>query len=334
MRCFLLTILLALPLTAAPVKVGKYAAKIVPEQVASLNFTGKGTVTDMADASQRLEAGTVVAILNKEETEEAREDMELALEREILSKNDEIRKLQAQRRKVSFYLQLTDEEKRYAPETSAPDEVLTQETLRDIDARIRLLERELATSQRRKRKEFEVKHRDLTLRMPFAGRLQYNVPLQHEEGKPLQFSGGQFQSFATVCDDSSFYITISISNSDLTQLPEENFSVSVALPKRPPLHGTYSHRKVERSGSGGDMLVYFFRLPKEEHEVAYSMLGSNCRAELFYEAGEGVQSVSKAALVADPRAAECEDWQQLVQTVYPGYSIVIIAERDIIIHKN
>lgn len=334
MRCLLSGLLFALPLTAAPVKVGKYAAKIVPEQVATLNFAGKGTVTDMVDASQRLEAGTVIGILNKEETEEAREDMELALEREILTKNDEIRKLQAQRNKVAFYLQLTDEEKRYASEEISAEEAVTQDTLRDIDARIRLLERELATSQRRKRKEFDEKHRDLTLRMPFDGRLQYNIPKREEDGKPVPFNGGQFQSFATVCDDSAFYITISIGNSDLTQLPEENFSVSVSLPKRPPLLAAYSHRKVERANSGGDMLVYFFRLPQEDHDVAYSMLGSNCRADLFYEAGEGVQSVPKAALVADPRAAECEDWQQLVQTVYPGYSIVIIAERDIIIHKD
>lgn len=334
MRYFLPALLFAMPLTAAPVRVGKYAAKIVPEQVAALNFTAKGTVTDLANAAGRLEAGAVVAVLNKDETEEAREDMELALERETLAKNDEIRKLQAQRRKVAFYLQLTDEEKRYAAEASESEGLLTQETLRDIDARIRLLERELATAQRRKRKEFDLKHRDLTLRMPFAGRLQYNVPLPAETDKPLEYSGGQYQSFATVCDDSAFYVTISISNSDLTQLPENDFSVSVSLPGREPLCGTFSHRKVERANSGGDMLVYFFRLPQEEHETAYSMLGSNCRAELYFEAGEGVQSVSKAALAADPRSAECEDWQQLVQAVHPGYSIVIIAEREIIIRKN
>lgn len=322
------------PAFAGLVKVGRYPAKIVPEQVCSLGFSGKGTVTDLVDPSGRIPAGTVIGILNKDLTATEFEDMELALERELLGKQDEIRKLEEQRRKVGFYLTLSPEERRYAQLDESGVDV-TEATLQDIDARINLLRREMATLERRRRHDFDVKHADLTLRMPFDGRLQYSIALPEDLSTPVEYHGGaSYQGFATACDDSAFYITIVISNAALTQLPEENFSVVVSLPDRRELRGTFARRKVERSNGGSDILVYFFRVPVEDHETAFSMLGSNATATLYFEAGEGVETVSKAELLADPRASQCDDWEQLVETVYPGYGIIIIAEREIVIRKH
>lgn len=325
----LLLLLSALPLTAAPVEIGKFSAKIVPERVAVLPLPDRGTVTDLVDASGRLEAGTVIAILNKERTAEEREDMELQIARERINKKDEILKLQAQRRKVKFYTSLSPQERRF--NTDFKDETPPDSSsLNDIDERIALMERELKTMERRKRNEFDHKHNPMTLRMPFSGRLQYNVTLPEDITQPFEYSE-TVRTFATACDDSAFYITINVADSDLSLLSEERFTTTVKLPGGRTLTGTYSHRRVERANHGGDMLVYFFRLPAEDHDTAYNMLGSNTSAILTYETGTDVLHVSKAELLTRPEASECENWEQLVKLTHPGYHILIIAQRDIVL---
>lgn len=329
-----LPLLCALPAAAQPVIVGKFPAKIVPEQVAVLNLADKGTITDLADDSQRLEKGTIVAIVNKEQTEEEREDMELQLARERITKRDEVQKLRSQRRKVEFYLSLTEGERKYNTDFRESDELPSTASLKDIDERLELLDRELQTIERRKRSEFNKKHDNLTLRMPFTGKLQYNITLPEDRTKPFESPQGNVQSFATVCDDSAFYITLSISNSDLTILPEENFSASISMPGNRTLKGTYSHRRVERAGSDRDALIYYFKLPQQDHETAFNIMGSNATATLTYETGSETLLVSKATLIARPEAADCESWQQLAELLYPGYHILLVAERDIVLCKG
>ncbi len=329
--CVLSVLLLCGGAVAEQVSIGTYPAKIVPEQVAVLTLAERGVVTDLADAGARLEQGAVVAVVNKEKLVQEREDLELQLARERITKKDELRKLEAEKRRIQFYLNLTEGERKYAGDLSGADGVApTHESLADLAERMELLQRELSTMERRKRAEWEAKNEKNTLKMPFAGRLQYNVTLPQDASKPFE-NTGMVQSFATVCDDSAYYITLGISRSELTQLPPENFSAEVKLPANRKLVGKFAFHRVERANSGGDMLVYFFRLPEAEHATAHSMLGSNARAKLLYEAGEGVQRVPKAALAAHPQAPHCENWEELVAAAHPGYHIVIIAERDIII---
>lgn len=319
----------ALPLAAAPVEVGRYSAKIVPERVSVLTIPDAGIVSDLASAEGRLEAGTVIAILDKERTAENREDMELQIARERINKRDEIQKLRNQRRKVEFYNSLSADERRFNSDFKGDDQPGSN-TLQDIDERISLLERELKTVERRKRKEFDEKHDKLTLRMPFRGRLQYNITLPEDTSKPFEYTE-TVRSFATVCDDSAFYISISISDSNISLLDEKCFSATVKLPGEKRLTGTYSHRRVERNPNGGDMLVYFFRLPESEHETAYNMLGSNTNAELIYETGGETLHISKTELVMHPKAGECETWEQLIQLTHPGYKILLIGRRELVL---
>ncbi len=325
----LLFLCTALPLAAEPVVVGKFSAKIVPERVGVLNLPDRGTVTDLVDATDRLKAGTVVAVLNKERTETEREDMELQIARERINKKDEVQKLRAQRRKVSFYTSLSPSERRYNTDFKG-EEPPTPETLSDIDERISLLERELATMERRKRMEFDRKHEPLTLRMPFDGRLQYHITLPEDLSQPLEYAENS-RVFATVCDDSAFYITLNVGDSDLSLLKEQNFSTTVTLPGGEKMHGTYSHRRVERANHGGDMLVYFFKVPADMHETAYNMLGSNTNAILTYEAGDDVIHISKAELVARPEAASAENWEELINITHPGYGILLVGQRELIL---
>ncbi len=316
---------------AEQVTIGTYPAKIVPEQVAVLTLAERGVVTDLADPGARLEQGAVVAIVNKEKLEQEREDLELQLARERISKKDEIRKLEAEKRRIQFYLNLTESERKYASDFAAADgAVPSHESLADVAERMELLQRELNTMERRKRAEWEAKNEKNTLKMPFTGRLQYNITLPQDKSKPFE-NTGMLQTFATVCDDSAYYITLGINRSELTQLPPENFCAEVKLPANRRLVGTFAFHRVERANSGGDMLVYFFKLAAADHATAHAMLGSNARATLKYEAGEGVKRVSKAELAAHPQAAQCENWEELVAAARPGYHIVIIAERDIII---
>ncbi len=331
MKCSLLlpVFLAALPLCAEPVLVGKFPAKIVPEQLSVLPLPEHGTITDLAPEGH-LAAGTVIAILNKQLMEEQREDMEFQLAKDRIAQRDELRKLTQQREKLSFYLSLGKEERKYAVDVVTGDLPPTRESLRDIDERIALVKRELDTMEARKRKEFERNHEKQTLRMPFDGRLQYNINLPEDRSKPFEVVG-VVQTFATACDDSSYYVTIAISRSDLSLLPEKQFSVRVALPEGKELVAGYAYRRVERSRSDRDVLIYFFRLPAEDAETAFGMLGSNTTASLIYEADGSVERVSKAQLAAHPAASTCESWEELVQRAYPGAVVVIVADRDIVI---
>ncbi len=331
--CFMLG-LVCPRLAADVIDLGKYPAKIVPEQVAVLNLPERGQVTDIPRVN-RLKKGDTVAIVNRDQTADEREDMELALERERLNTRDEIRKLEAQHKQVSFYLNLTEGERKYATDIAGQEGgPPTREALRDIDDRLSLAKRNLSSMERRKRAEFERTHENLTLRMPFDGRIQYHVTLPENPDTPYEHTGANVQNFATVCDDSAFYITVSISGSELSTLPEHAFSAYVDLPEGKRISGTYAFRRVERSNSGSDILAYYFRLPKADHELAYNMLGSNSQATLLFDAGSDTKRVTKAELSRHPEAEQCESWRELVGRAYPDYNIVLITAREIVLRRK
>lgn len=318
-------------LWAEPVQVSTLPAKIVPKQATTMTLEN-GVVSRLVDATRRVEAGTVIAVVHEERTAQEREELELKLAREDMRLRDELRKLQLQREKIQFYLNLSPRERRYARSMGSEDMPPTPESLRDIDERIALLKREQTSSPRLMKQEFERNHAKLTLKMPFTGRLQYHFSLPDDPSKPFEYLALPGRPFASVCDDSAFYITINLSKAELTQLPPENFSVAVALPEGRLLTGRFSHRQVEQNSSGaGDMLVYFFQVPEESKETAYSMLGSHAKARLTYDAGENVQYVSKMELIAHPEAAQCENWEQLVERLYPAHHIILVGERNIIL---
>lgn len=330
---FLLS-LVAPRLVADVIDLGKYSAKIVPEQVAVLNLPDRGTVTDIPRV-ERLQKGDVIAIVNRDQTADEREDMELALERERLNTRDEIRKLEAQRKQVSFYLNLTEAERKYATDVANQDgSPPTREALQDIDDRLSLAKRNLASMERRRRAEFDRTHDNLTLRMPFNGRIQYHVTLPENPQAPYEHTGANVQNFATVCDDSSFYITIAIADSELTALPEKSFSAFISLPEGRSIHGTFAFRRVERGGSSSDLLAYYFRIPESDHEQAYRMLGSNSQATLLFDAGTNTKRITKAELSQHPEAEKCESWRDLAARVYPDHNIVLITAREVILRRK
>lgn len=333
MRLSFLLPALCLTAAAAPVQVGILPAKIVPEQVATLTAE-PGEISDLADETQHQERGAVLAQVNLRRTEQEREEMELKIARERITTKDELRKLEAQRSKVKFYLSLSPSERRYAADAMKEEETPpSEESLKDIEERIELLKKEAETAPRLKRNEFERVHAKNTIKMPFSGRIQYHFTRPADGAEVFDYVPIPGQHFVSVCDDSAFYITIGLSRAELTQLPPENFTVSVSLPGGRVLTGRYDHRRVEQNGNS-DMLVYFFRLPQEDHETAYGMLGTAAQAKLCYDAGEDVLSLRKLDLVSRPEAAECENWEELVTRLYPEYSLLLIGEREIILTRH
>lgn len=319
---------------AAPVQVGVLPAKIVPEQMTQLSME-KGILTQLADNSGRLEKGSIIAVLNEEELAREREEAELKLCRDRLNNRDEIRKLELQRSKVEFYLSLSKEERQYASDLKDQNTPASRESLRDINERIDLLKRELNSMERLKRTELQQKQEKNTLKMPFSGKLQYHFPLPENLSAPYEYNQTNHLPFATVCDDSAYYITVNISRAELTVLPENLFETEVKLADGKILKGTYSHRRVEQNRSGGgDMLVYFFRLPQEEHETAFRIIGSHVKARLLFHAGEGTEMLTKSELATHPETEHCRNWEELVEKLYPDYNIILIGDSDIIIRRK
>ncbi len=324
-----LALLAVSPLGAEPVLVGRYTGKVVPEQITVFNLAERGVVTNRVPEG-KVAAGTVVAILNKKLMEEQREEMELKLARDRIAARDELRTLLQKREDLVFYLSLSERERRYATQ---PTEVKPgAESLSDLDERIALVRRELGSMEKRARNNFDRQHEPNILRMPFDGRLSYHVTVPADPGEEMEISGLD-PLFATACDDSSFYVTLSVTRSDLCMLPGEKFSVRVALPEGREMRGQFARRRLARSNSGTEMMVFYFRLPDEHADLAFSLMGTELNAFIYYEAEGQVERVSKSELAAHPAAADCENWTELVERVYPGAVVVFVADRDVVIRR-
>ncbi|MFI3243732.1 MAG: hypothetical protein R3Y56_05730 [Akkermansia sp.] len=330
MRFFasILTLLCPICLGAnEPVFIGQFPSKVVPKQVELLTIPERSIISELA-AEGACEKDAVIARLNADKIAEAKEELEMKVLRDRVTRTDALRDLEKKKRELNFYLSLTKKEREFEASVYKSDDLPPEQALEDLDMRIDLAKKELERSERTLRKDFEEKEKKSILRMPFKGRIQYHIVLPDDTSVPFECS--PVQQFATLCDDEDFYITIGIGQPDLTQLPAEQFSVIVKLPAGKELTGTYEFRRVERNGSA-DMLVYFFRVPVEDHETAFSMLGTQGQARLYYQSKSEVKRLNKAELTADPRAENVEDWQELIKLIYPDYNILIEADKDILI---
>lgn len=324
---------LAPAVVAAPegdiVFLGKYAAEVVPEQSRSISLPEQGIVTDLVDPKGRLAKDTVVARVNADQIALKEQETELAILRERVAKKDEIRKLEKQKAELQFYSSLPPEQRKY--QTKPGDFEPTAEALSDLDERIALARRELTCGEERKRQDFQKTLDTFVVRMPYDGRLQYHFSLPEEKGAPVKLDVGQ--PFISVCNDSAFYVTMTIPQTEITQLPPEKLSIEIVLPENKTLRGTFSRRRVEQANSG-TKLVYFFKIPKEDDELAYSMLGSNPTARLYFAGGDDVSLVSKQELALDPRAKEAAEWAELAAMVYPDCTVVVVAEDAVVLRKK
>lgn len=307
--------------------VGQFPAKIVPNQVQMVNLPEKSLISDLAPEGA-CEKGQIIARLDADEMAEGKVDLELKILRDKITKTDAIRDLEKKKRELEFYMSLSKKEREFETTIYKSEDLPPERALEDLNMRLELAIKELDRAEYTLRKDFADKEKKSILVMPFRGRLQYHITLPDDMSAPFECT--PVQQFATVCDDSAFYISIGISQTDLTQLPAERFSVSIPLPAGKELTGKYDHRRVERNATS-DLLVYYFRVPQEDHEVAFSMIGTQGKARLYYHGTGDVKRLSKAQLSSDPRASSVEDWQELIQIIYPDYNILLEADKDILI---
>ncbi len=306
--------------------VGKFPAKIIPEQISLINIAEKGEITELLPPSARVSKGSIIAKLNAEDIVEAKEDSEFEIATEKIQIMDQVRELESSRSELLFYSKLSTQERSYAPEKEPQTD--KKVALDDINERIKLKRMEYDRVSIKKQKAIKAMEEKRILRMPFDGRLQYHFPIPRDLSQPFEFV--PTQQFATACDDSSFYIALNISSAALSQLPAERFTAVIDLPAGKVLRGSFAHRRVEQS-SNDSTLIYSFRVEDKDKERAFSMIGTSARAKLYYNCEEPTLILSKASLSTNPLAEDCSDWTELIRKTHPEHHILIETEKDIIL---
>lgn len=307
--------------------VGRFQAKLLPKQFEVINLMEKSTISDLAEEGQ-LKKGDLIARVNHEELCDEKEELEMNIKRDKIASLDKIRELEEQRRKLKFYIGLSEQERKFEKELTPKNSAPPEEAIEDLTIRIDLTKEECEFNAKRKLKLHEAKEKKATFRMPFDGRLQFHFIKPDDLSQP--FECAPVAQFASICDDSVYYIAISITEATLTQLPEKNFYVRIPLPAGKEMMGSFDYRRVEGK-QNADMLVYYFTVPDKDKERAFSMIGSTAKAELFYKCPAEAKSISKAELALDPNAEGIDNWAELIERSYPEYNILLEAEEEVII---
>lgn len=329
--------LTALPLIAAAycatslaetLVIGTYPAKIAPEQTMILSLPAKGEVTDLIDADKRCKKGDIIARLNKKELKREKEQLEITIRKDIITRRDQIRELEQDKRKLEFYLKLTPSEQSFETSIHNNKLITAKEAIADIEERLDIARLELDSAPENMRESFDEKLEAHNLEMPFDGKIRHLVNIA--EDNKGEFESFKAQPFATAYDDSHFYILLNIIQSRHSQLPPEDFHVKIKLPAGKLLKGKYSKRLVLSTGQT-DSLVYYFILDKKDHQAAFDMLGTTSRAELIYNIPAEAKSVDKGSLSLHPEATNSENWEELIEKIYPQHHLLIEADEEILI---
>ncbi len=310
------------------IEVGTYPAKVSPEQFAILPIGEKGYVTQFADETKRLKKGDVIAKINEEQLKEEKLDLELQILSDKISRKDNIRTLKKQKRQLQFYFSLNERERRYASDIQVHGEVPTRQAIDDIDERIELAEMEMERKPLRMEKDFQKKIELNTIVMPFDGRFSYQIVLPEDLSVPYETK--PVPHFVTAIDDSSYYITMPITQAALTQLPTDKFIARIDLPAGKQLNGVFSHRRLEKAGSG-EAFVYYFRVPSSDKERAYDMLGSTAQAKLFYQLRDSLKRVDLNHHYGGEAAEGSMSKEDFIRKAFPGHNILLETDTELIL---
>lgn len=311
--------------------VGQYSARIEPALTRVFTSPASGTLTGLVlNAGERIRKGTVIAELNKDEIDLERTELQVALLKEQLEKEEEIERLLKEREECLFNLSLTKEERLYSKDK---EKLFEKRMIDAIDKKIKLAKEELETSQQRKTKDFENKVETFIIKMPFDGLLQYAF-VPKGEGEEIYVDNGK--DIVSVCDDSAFYFSIVISSPEITNLPPELFKFVAELGTGEKIEGTFSHQKVERSSNPAnpETKVFYFKVDRSKSDTMYKMLGARPVGKLYFSGTEDMIRISKIELSALAVAKDASSWQELLEKCRPGYQLVLVGETHIIARKR
>lgn len=309
--------------------INAFKAKIVPERIRSFAMPADGIVSNWIPAEGRVRKDAIIATVNEDEIEMERRELEVKILKDRIAKEEELSELEKQLDEMKFYSSLSREERQYASKQPEGGQKAEQ----SLKNKIELVKKELTMVEDKPRLEFRKKEEKYILRMPFDGKLQYQFSFPRDDSTSLYLDAAS--SIATVCDDSAYYITISIVDPDLTRLPPESLYLAVPMSDGSSLKGTFAFKRVEKNtSSGGDLLAYFFRLPPEDHDRAHAMLGSNCTARLYYSPPGEVIRLNKIRLASSPDGRKCSSWQELLEKMHPDLELVVSGETELIVRKK
>ncbi len=311
------------------VYVSRHAARILPARIVSIPAPEAGEIKVHSFGKGRVEAGTLLAVLNEELLALEEEEGRLALRQQQIERDKALYKLQKHKEELEFLQKLPKERRAYAEERmqAQPDERM----LAALDEEMELLHQRFRLAEAKAEQALNKKRQLCTLHMPFTGRLQYHIPLPEKEGDTVPVTTSV--PVVTIVDDSAFYVVLTATDPTWSKLEHERLHLSIDLGSGDKLCARWHHQKVDK-GERGEALFYYFLVPEAEKEKAFSLIGSNIVAELFLSAEEDWLYEKKAALAMEAGSTPIETWEKLIETLRPQHDIVFIGETHICLKKK
>ncbi len=309
--------------------VSRHAARILPARIVNIPVPEAGEIRIHCFGEGRVNAGTLLAVLNEENLAMEEQELEITLMQQRLERDKVLYKLQKHKEELEFLQKLPNERRAYAAERmqAQPDERM----LASLDEEMELLHRRFRIAEAKARQTLNKKRQLCTLHMPFTGRLQYHITLPEKEGGTVPVTSST--PVVTIVDDSAFYVVLPATDPAWSKLEHERLHLSIDLGSGEKLCASWHHQKVDK-GERGEALFYYFLVPEAEKEKAFSLIGSNIVAELFLSAEPDWLYEKKTALAMEAGSSPIETWEKLIEALRPQHDIVFIGETHICMKKK
>lgn len=307
--------------------VAQFQAKVVPNRIFTFVMPEAGELEAFVEARERVEAGKLLAFVNREKLEDEARALELRIARERMQARKEILTLKRRKEEMEFFCSLTEQE-RATFEKSDAAATADKRALALLEEEISLAETQANASEQSARKEFALKRQAFEMKAPFAGRVEWHFARGDDSGEKIRLYPSV--PVLTIADDSDYFIAFPMTRADWARLPKEKLQASIAVGGGKKLSGKFSHARIEKRGNA-ESLVYFFKLPEAAREDAENLLGSNAIAELFYASKTPLTTLNKAELISGADTEKYADWESLVADKFPGKHIVFNGETTIVL---
>ncbi len=309
--------------------VSRHAAKILPVRLVTIPSPEAGELRVHCFGKERVSADTLLAVLNEDTLATEEREAELSLQQQRLDRDKAVLKLRKLKSELEFLKNLPLDRRGFAEQRLQTQ--VDEQTLASIDEEIELCNERYHLAEIRTRQGIRKKRQACTLTMPFDGRLQYHISLPEKEGECVTVPAST--PLVTIIDDSTFYVALPATDPTWSKLDHKRLRLRVDLGSGVKLEAEWHHTKVDKA-ERGETLFYYFQVPKEEKEKAFSLIGSNLVAELFYKGEDDWLYEKKSDLAMEAGSRFIETWEGLVDTLRPGYTIVFIGETHICLRKK
>lgn len=321
---FLLNII---PCFGAEYYISQHQAKVLPNKVQVFVMPEPGEVSSLILDKTTLKKGELIAAINPEQIAREEQELELTIAQDNLTQKTSLLQLTRQKEEIEFILGLDKEERKHIAKDVRE---FDKRALEQLDERISLTKRQMLLKEQKARAEFLKKRENYELRMPFDGFLQYHfvLPENNDEGIKIPAS----TPLATVADNSSYYVALSMLNPDIIKLNPDTLVLQLELGSK-ILKTTYSHKKIEKTGNT-ESLIYYFKVNKNDFSLAHDLMGANCVARLFYKTKEPLTYLHKMSIVSEEQSSPYTTWEEYVAQKYPDYNIVFVGETHLALQKK